>query len=334
MAERYSNQQKAAAVMILLGSERAAHVYKYLSDTEVEQLTYEIARASSLSAEDLDDILTEFYGICLAQQVVSEGGLNYARDVLEKAFGAQTADQLLEKVSKSLQTKAFDFVRRADYKNLMAIIQNEHPQIIALILSYARTEQAATIIAELPDAVKLDVVERIAKMERTSPDMVKLVERTLENKFTSIMSSGFTELGGLEYIAEIINTMDRGSEKYIFDELRKKDPVLTDEIRKLMFVFEDIAGLDAMDIQRAMRDVDPKDLTLALKGSTPEMQEVFYSNMSKRMAESIQSDMEYLRGVRVRDVNEAQQKIVAIFRKLEEEGEINISKGGKDDMLV
>lgn len=330
---RLTDRQKAAAVMISLGSDTASKIYKHLREHEIEQITYEIARLSNLSAETLEDVMNDFYGICLAQQVITEGGLDYARDVLEKAFGAQVAGQLLEKVTKSLQTKAFEFIRKADYKNLMAIIQNEHPQTIALILSYARSDQASTIIGELPNTVKIEVVERIAKMDRTSPEMIKEVEKTLERKFSTIVSTDYTELGGVDYIAEIMNNMDRSSEKYIFDELAKKDAKLTDEIRKRMFVFEDIINLDSKDIQRALREIDTTDLTKALKGSQLEVQEVFFANMSKRMAESVKSDMEYLT-VRMREVEESQQQIVAVFRKLEDEGQIVISKGREDDIVV
>lgn len=328
-----TNAQKAAAIMVSLGADTASKIYKNLRESEIEQLTYEIARLTPLSAETLEKVMNDFYGICLAQQVLTEGGVDYAREVLEKAFGIQMASQLLDKVTKSLRTKAFEFIRKSDYKNLMAIIQNEHPQTIALILSYARSDQAATIISELPNNIKIEVVQRIANMDRTSPEIIKEVERTLERKFSSIVSTDYTELGGVDYIAEIMNNIDRGSEKYIFDELAKRDAELTEEIRKRMFVFEDIINLDSRDIQTALREIDPLDLTKALKGSQPDVQEVFFANMSKRMSESIKSDMEY-QVVRMREVEESQQRIVSILRRLEEEGKVTISKGGEDDVIV
>lgn len=328
-----TNAQKAAAVMVSLGAETASKVYKNLRETEIEQLTYEIAKLSPMSSETLEQVMNDFYGICLAQQVLTEGGMDYAREVLEKAFGPQMAAQLLEKVTKSLQSKAFEFIRKADYKNLMAIIQNEHPQTIALILSYARSDQAATIISELPGSLKIDVVERVANMDRTSPEVIKEVERTLERKFSSIVSAEYTELGGIDYIADIMNSMDRSNERYIFDELAKRNAELAEEIKMRMFVFEDIVGLAPRDIQTALREIDPTDLTKALKGSQPDIQEVFFANMSKRMAETVKSDMEYLT-VRMREVEESQQRIVAIFRRLEEEQKITISKNGEDDMIV
>lgn len=328
-----SDPQKAAAIMVSLGADSASMVYKNLRESEIEQLTFEVARLDHLSAETIEQVMNDFYGLCLAQQVMTEGGLEYARDVLEKAFGSQMATQLLEKITKSLKTRAFEFIRKADYKNLMAIIQNEHPQTIALLLSYARADQASTIISELPNATKIDVVERIANMDRTSPEMIREVEKTLERKFSTIVSEDYTEVGGIDYIAEIMNGMDRNSEKYIFSELEKRDAKLTEEIRKRMFVFEDIAKMSSRDIQTALREIDTADLTKALKGSQPEVQDIFFANMSKRMSENVKTDMEYL-VVRMREVEEAQQRIVAIFRRLEDEGKVVISKGGDDDIIV
>ncbi len=331
---RISPKQKAAAVIIAMGAENASQVYKYMREDEVEELTYEIARLYRLDAEDLEQILSDFYGLCLTQKVITEGGLDYAKNVLEKAFGTQTASNLLDRVTRSLRTKAFEFVRKADYKNLLAIIQNEHPQTIALILSYARSDQASTVISELPKEKRIDVVERIARMDRTSPEIIKNVERVLERKFDSVVSIDYTEIGGVNYIADILNQVDRGTEKFIFDELTRRDPKLADDIRKRMFVFEDITSLDNISIQRFIREVDSKDLVIALKGANAEVTEAFFANMSQRMAETIKSDMEYLHNVRIRDVDEAQQRIVAIIRKLEEDGELVISKGGKDDIIA
>jgi flagellar motor switch protein FliG len=325
--------QKAATIVISLGSEAAAQVYKYLSEEEIEKLTYEIAKIQKLSSEDVEDILSDFYSLCLTQKVVTEGGVNYARTVLEKAFGPQVAASLLERVTRSLKTKAFEFIRKADYKNLMTTIQNENPQTIALVLSYARSDQASTIIAELPKEVRIEVVERIAKMDRTSPEIINQVEKVLERKFASMVSTDFMEVGGINYIADVMNHIDRSSEKYIFDELYKRDAKLADEIRKKMFIFEDIVLLDSLAIQAFLREIDTKDLVVALKGANQEVSEVIFQNMSQRMGETIRSDMEYLRNVRMRDVEEAQQRIVAVIRKLEEDGEIIISKGGKDEFI-
>lgn len=334
MADKLTGKQKAAAIIISLGADDASKIYKYLKEDEIEQLTYEITRLQHLSPQAMEDTLKDFYDLCLTQKVITEGGLEYARTVLEKAFGSQTASSLLERVTRTLRSKSFDFLRKADYKNLLTIIQNEHPQTIALILSYARAEQASAVIAELSKEKRIDVVERIAKMDRTSPEIVKYVEKELEKKFNSILSVDFTEIGGINYVADIMNNMDRGNEKYIFDELNKKDAKLSDEIRKRMFVFEDIVTLDSIGIQRFLREVDSKDLVLSIKGSNKEVSDVLFNNMSTKMADTIKSELEYTHNVRLRDVEEAQQRIVSVIRRLEEEGELIIAKSGKDDIIV
>lgn len=327
-------KQKAAQIIIAIGEEAASKIFRHLQEDEIEKLTYEITRQESISPEISDMVMNEFYGLCVAQKVYLEGGIGYAKNVLEKAFGVQQGTALLERVTKSLRTKAFEFIRKADYKNLMNMIVNEHPQTIALILSYARADQASSIISELPKEMRIDVVERIAKMDRTSPEVIRQVEVILERKFESVVSVDLLEVGGINYIAEIMNNIDRGTEKYIFDELSRKDPKLSEEIRKRMFVFEDIVILDSMAIQRFLRDVDTKDMAIALKGSNKDVSEMIFANMSTRMGETVKSEMEYLHNLRVRDVEEAQQKIVAVIRRLEDEGEIVIMKGGKDDIIA
>ena len=281
-----------------------------------------------------DQAMDEFYGLCVAQKVYLEGGITYAKNVLEKAFGVQQGMALLERVTKTLRTKAFEFIRKADYKNLMNMIVNEHPQTIALILSYARADQASAIISELPKNIRVDVVERIARMDRTSPEIIKQVEAILERKFESVISVDLLEVGGINYIAEIMNNIDRGTEKFIFDELNRKDPKLSEEIRKRMFVFEDIIILDNFAIQRFLREVDTKELAIALKGANKDVANIIFENMSQRMGDTVREEIEFLHNVRVRDVEDAQQKIVAIIRRLEDEGEITIAKGGKDDLIV
>lgn len=326
--------QRAAAVVIALGAESASTVYKYLREDEIEQISFEIAKLDRMSNEQMSGIMEDFYGLCVTKKVIAEGGVEYARDVLEKAFGSQMAMSLMERVSKSLKTKAFDYIRKSDSKSLINLLQNEHPQTIALVLSYARADQASEIISELSSELRVEVIERIAKLDRASPEILKIVEKTLEKKVSSIISVDLLDMGGVTYIADIMNHVDRGIEKHIFDELTNKDPQLAEEVRKLMFVFEDIIYLDDMSIQRFIRDTDTKDLAVALKAANAELSAVFFKNMSKRMQESIASDIEYLHNVRMRDVEDAQQRIVSTIRKLEEEGELVISKGGKDDLIV
>lgn len=326
--------ERAATVIIALGAENAAEVYKYLREEEVEQISLEIAKLDRLSPDDMKEIIDDFYGLCVTQKVIAEGGVAYARDVLEKAYGTQMALSLMDRVTKSLRTRAFDFIRKADYKNLLMMVQNEHPQTIALILSYARSDQASQILAELPKEIQIEVIERIARLDRASPEYISVVESVLEKKFSSIVSVDFMEIGGVDYLADVMNNVDRSTEKFIFDELNNSDPALSEEIRKRMFVFEDIVFLDNIAIQRFIRDIDSKDLAVALKACNQDVSDIIFQNMSQRMQESIRTDIQYLHNVRMRDVEEAQQKIVSTIRQLEEQGEIVISKGGKDDVIV
>lgn len=326
--------KKVALVLASMGAETASSIYKHLSDDDVEAISVELARMEYHSIDIVEEVLNEFYELCLTQKVVTEGGLDYARSVLEKAFGAEAADSLLNRITKQLETKSFDFVRKADYKNLLAIVQNEHPQTIALILSYARTDQASAILSELPKEKRVEVVERIANMDRASPEVVKAIEGSLEKKFATLASSDSMEVGGISYVAEIMNNVDRATEKYIFDELSARDQKLADLIKQKMFVFEDIVRLDAKDIQEFVKQVDSKDLAVAIKGSTQEVAECIFANISSRARENLQADIEYLHNVRMRDVDEAQQRIVGIIRRLEQEGAITITRGGGDEIIA
>ena len=333
-SKKLTSEQKAAAVIVALGADKASKVYKYLGEDEVEKLTVEVAKLGHLDADQSDAALDDFYKTCLTQKVVTDGGLEYARSVLEKAYGEATANELLSKVTKYLKNRSFEFIRKTDSKNLYSMLRHERPQTIALILSYTDSEQAAQVIAELPEDKKIPVVECIARMESASPEAIKLVESQLRHKFDNILTTDYTVIGGVDYIADVMNHMDRSNEKAIFDEMGKDDPELADTIRKKMFVFEDILTMDERSIQRFIRDCDMKDIVYALKNATEEMSDLFYRNMSSRMAETIQSDLEITVNVRLRDIEEAQQHIVNTIRRLEEAGELIINKGGKDDIVV
>ncbi len=327
-------QQKAAAVIISLGAERASKIYKYLNEDDIEVLTLEIAKLNQVTPTQTEQAMDDFYKLCLTQKVITDGGVEYAKTVLEKAFGAAQATALLERVTRNLKTRAFDFIRKTDSKNLHAIIQYERPQTIALILSYANADQASEIIMELPKKKQVRVVECIAKMDSASPETIKIVEDILEKKFASVVSLDFAQVGGVDYIAEVMNNIDRSYEKYIFDELSKKDIKLAEEIKNKMFIFEDITMLDDRAIQEFLREVETQDIVYALKGSTEEVSNMIFSNMSSRMSETVKSELEFTYNVRLRDVEEAQQKIVAIIRRLEEEGRLVINKGGKDEIIA
>jgi flagellar motor switch protein FliG len=332
--EQITGLQKAAILLIALGPEKSATIFKHLKEEEIEELTLEIANTRTITPQVKDDVINEFYQICLAQQYIAEGGINYAKELLEKSFGSDRAKDVIGKLTASLQVKPFEFVRKTDASQLLNFIQDEHPQTIALILSYLSASQAALIIGALPPDRQADVTRRIAQMDRTSPEVIKEVEKVLETKLSSLVNQDYTIIGGVDSVVDILNTVDRGTEKHIMETLEIEEPELADEIRKKMFVFEDILLLDDRAIQRVLRDVDNNDLAIALKGSNEEVQEAIFKNLSKRLAAMIKEDMEFMGPVRMKDVEEAQQKIVNIIRKLEDSGEIVISRGGGDEIIV
>lgn len=333
-SEEITGVQKAAILLIALGPDKSSNVFKHLKEDEIEQLTLEIANTRSVSPAMKDAVLDEFYEVCLAQQYIAEGGICYAKDLLEKALGSERAKDVIGKLTASLQVRPFEFVRKTDASQLLNFIQDEHPQTIALILSYLSSNQASAIISALSPEKQTDVAKRIAQMDRTSPDVIKEVEKVLEQKLASLVNQDYTIVGGVDSIVDILNTVDRGTEKHIMESLEIEDPELADEIRKKMFVFEDILSLDDRSIQRVLREVDNNELAVALKGSNEEVQNLIFSNLSKRLATMIREDMDFMGPVRMKDVEEAQQKIVNIIRKLEDSAEIIISRGGGDEIVV
>ncbi|MCR5715405.1 MAG: flagellar motor switch protein FliG [Lachnospiraceae bacterium] len=326
--------QKAAILLIALGPEKSSLIFKHLKEEEIEELTLEIANTRSVTPQIKEEIIGEFYQLCLAQQYIAEGGITYAKELLEKALGSDKAVDVISKLTASLQVKPFEFVRKTDASQLLNFIQDEHPQTIALILSYLAPGQAAMIISSLAPDRQADVARRIAVMDRTSPDVIKEVEAILESKLSSLVNQDYTIIGGVDAVVEILNTVDRGTEKHIMETLEIEEPELADEIRKKMFVFEDILLLDDRAIQRVLRDVDNNDLAVALKGANDQVRDAVFRNQSSRLAAMIQEDMEFMGPIKVKDVEEAQQKIVNIIRKLEDSAEIVISRGGGDEIIV
>ncbi len=326
--------QKAAVLLIALGPEMSANIFKHLKDDEIEELTLEIANTRSVSPQTKEEVLNEFYEVCLAQQYIAEGGIGYAKELLEKALGEEKAHDVISKLTASLQVRPFEFIRKTDASQLLNFIQDEHPQTIALILAYLPPSQASAVVSALPPEKQADVAKRIAQMDRTSPDVIKEVERVLERKLASLVNQDYTIVGGVDAIVEILNSVDRGTEKHIMENLEIEEPELADEIKRKMFVFEDILSLDDKTIQRVLRDVDNNDLGIALKGTNEEVQNVIFNNLSKRLAAMIREDMDFMGPVRMKDVEEAQQKIVNIIRKLEDSGEIIIARGGGDEIVV
>lgn len=329
-----SGRQKSAILLITLGPEKSAQIFKHLKEDEIEQLTLEIANMRTVTPEEKENVVNEFYQICLAQEYISEGGISYAKDILERALGNQKALDVINRLTASLQVRPFDFVRKADPGQLLNFIQGEHPQTIALILAYLKPQQAAQIVSALPQDKQADVARRIAIMDRTSPEIIKEIERVLEKKLSSMVTQDYTMAGGIQAIVDILNSVDRGTEKYIMETLEVQDTDLAEQIRKKMFIFEDIISLDSRSIQRVIREVENNDWALALKSSSEEVTKSIFTNMSKRLAEMIKEDMDYMGPVRLRDVEEAQQKIVNVIRKLEDAGEIVISRGGGDEIVV
>lgn len=329
-----TGRQKAAILLISLGPDVSAQVYKHLTEEEIEQLTLEISSVQKVDSRQKEDIMEEFRQIALAQDYISQGGIGYAKTVLEKAVGEDEATKIIGRLTSSLQVRPFDFARKANPAQILNFIQNEHPQTIALVLSYLDPEQSAQILSELPPEMQADIAKRIALMDSTSPEVINEVEQILEKKLSTTVTEDYTQTGGIEAIVEVLNGVDRTTERTILDELETQDPELAEEIKKRMFVFEDIVTLDNRSIQRVIREVDNEDLMLSLKVASEEVKEVLFKNMSKRMADTFKEEMEFMGPVRLRDVEEAQTRIVSTIRRLEEMGEIVVARGGGDDIIV
>ena len=329
-----SSREKIAVLMVSLGNEVAAEVYKKLDDPTIELITLEIANLRKVSPEIKLQVLKDAQEVLMAREFMARGGVDYARDVLERALGPERAQNLLARITASLQVRPFDFMRHTDAQQILSFIQGEHPQTIALILSYLDPSQAAMILSGLSPNLQAEVAKRIARMDRITPEVLREVERVLERKLSTVMGQDFTMAGGIDAVVSLINSADRTTERNIMEYLEENDPELAEDIKKRLFVFEDILRLDDRALQRIMREVDMKDLSLALKGATEELKAKFFKNMSKRAAEMLKEDMDYMGPVRVKDVEEAQQKVVNVVRGLEEQGEIVIATGGEDELVV
>ena len=331
-----TGRQKAAVFLVSLGSEISSEIFKHLREDEIEALTFEIARLDTIESDDRDRVLLEFKELMMAQDFISSGGIDYARELLEKSLGSQKAVDIINRLTSSLQVRPFDFIRRTDPAHLLNFIQQEHPQTIALILAYLEPQKASIILGSLPHESQSDVAKRIAVMDRVSPETLREVERVLEKKLSTISQEDYTAAGGVENIVEILNLVDRSTEKIIIESLEEEDPELAEVIKKRMFVFEDIVLLDDRAIQKVLglREVDTAELGKALRGVEAEVQDKIFRNMSKRAAALLKEEMEYMGPVRLKDVEETQQKIVSIIRKLEDQGEIVVARSGEDEMVV
>jgi len=327
-------REKAAMLLVSLGPEVASKVYKNLDESTIEMLTMEIAGLRKIQSSQREEVLREAQELLLAKEYMTQGGVDYAKKLLEASLGPERAQEILRRITASLQVRPFDFIRQTDPQQILAFVQNEHPQTIALIISYMEPKQAAQVMGGLPPNLQVEVAKRIASMERVTPEVLREVERVLERKVSTVLSQDFTIAGGLDALVAIINNADRATERNIMEKLEEEDPELAEEVKKRLFVFEDILGLDDRSLQRVLRDVDMKDVALALKGASEALREKFFKNLSKRAVEMLKEDMEYMGPVRVRDVEEAQQKIVNVIRALEEAGEIVIARGGEEELIV
>lgn len=327
-------REKAAILLVSLGPDVAARVYKNLDENTIEMLTMEIAGLRKVSGSQREEVLREAQELLLAKEYMTQGGVDYAKQLLESALGPERAQDILRRITASLQVRPFDFIRQTDPQQILTFIQNEHPQTISLIVSYMEPKQAAQVMGGLSPNLQVEVAKRIASMERVTPDVLREVERVLERKVSTVLSQDFTIAGGIDSLVAIINNADRATERNIMERLEEEDPELAEEVKKRLFVFEDILGMDDRSLQRVLRDVDMKDVALALKGASEALRDKFFKNMSKRAAEMLKEDMQYMGPVRVRDVEEAQQRIVNVIRALEEAGEIVIARGGEEELIV
>lgn len=332
--QNISGLRKIAIFLLALGPNLSAGVLKFFNDAEIEKISMEIANTTRVERDSLDEILEEFSAIHEAQQYMVNGGYDYAQEILERALGPQKANELMKRLRESSKVKPFTFVRNADTKQLVNMISQEHPQTIAFILSYLDSDQSAMVLSELPQEIQSDIARRIAVMERTSPQIIKGVESVMQERLSTIFQQDFTSAGGIGTIVEILNNVDRGTEKLILEELEKEDAELAEKIRHQMFIFDDIVNLDDASIQRVIRDLDNNDIALALKGSSDEVKSRIFKNISRRAGEILEENMEFMGPVRLREVEEAQQRVVAVIRRLDESGEIIISRGGDDAIIA
>ena len=331
-------RRKAAILCVSLGSQGASEIFKHLSTDMIEQLPVEMAKTSSVEPEVAESVLDEFIESAAARGYIAEGGLRYAREVLERAVGSQRAGEILNRLSAVIEVSPFDYLRTTPPDQLAAFLRNEHPQTIALVVAQLPTTALAAKVMEMfAPEVQADVAVRIAMMGQTSPDVVKEVASVMEHKLETVLQREYAAAGGVRSLASILNSSNRATERNILDHLNEEDADLAEEVRRLLFVFEDILKLDDRAIQMVLREVDSKDLALAMRGSTPDVQEKILANMSQRGSEMLREEMEFMPPQRRRVVEEAQTKIVAVVRRLEDAGEIVIARGGggdEDDELI
>lgn len=332
-APEMTNRRKAAVLLTVLGPDVAAEVLKHFNDDQVEQLSLEVARLDKVPAEARANVVSEFHELVTAQEFIAEGGLEQAKELLQRAFGPDRATNVIQRIMNAMQVVPFEFLKRADPQQLLSFIQEEHPQTIALILAYMPMNQSAMVLGKLPQDLRAEVAERIAMMEQTPPEVIRRVEQVLEKKVASLITQEMTKAGGPKALVDLLNRVDRSTERLIIDSLTESNPELAEQVKNMMFVFEDVVGLDDRAIQSILKEVDMKDLATALKGVNEEVMNKISRNMSERAVNLLKEDMEYMGPVKLRTVEEAQQKIVGVIRRLEEMGEITVGRG-EEEVLV
>ncbi len=334
MAVGMNAEQKAAILLITLGPDMSSQVMKHLKEEQVESLMLQVANMRKVTPAEKEFVLEDCYQMAQAEDALMQGGVDYAKDLLERSLGSHKAVEILNRLQGALQTVPFDFIKRADPHQILNFIQNEHPQTIALILAHLGADSAAGILRQLPQEVQVDVTRRIAIMDRATPDVIMEVERVLERKISSVFTQEYAAAGGVRAVAEILNRMDRSTEKVVMEKLEEETPDLADEIKRLMFVFDDIMLIDDRAVQQVVRGVEQKDIVLALKGASEQVRNKILKNMSTRAKQLVQEEMEIMGPVRLKQAEEAQQKIVNLIRRLEEQGEITVARGGESEVLV
>jgi flagellar motor switch protein FliG len=332
--EELSRRTKAAIIMMILGPDVSGHVLRHLDEEHIELISLEMARLDKIAPELRQQVIDEFYEVAVAQEFISEGGVDHAREVLISAFGPEKAEEILSRVEQAMQVVPFEFLKRADPAQVLTFIQDEHPQTVALILAYMPVNGAAQILSKLSPDLRADVASRIGQMDQTPPEVIRRVEQVLERKASTILNQEMAKAGGPKALVELLQRTDRATEHMILENLTQNNPELAEQVKNMMFVFEDIVQLDDKTIQQILREVEGKDLATALKGVGADVQQKIFRNMSERAMDMLKEDMEFMGPIRMRVVEEAQQKIVAIVRRLEEAGEIVISGRDEEDVLV
>ncbi|MDD2447914.1 MAG: flagellar motor switch protein FliG [Tissierellia bacterium] len=335
MKRKDNGIRKAAILLISLGPDTSAQILKLLPEFMIEKVTYEIANIEQVTPEERERVMDDFIDTASANKYVVDGGIDYAKELLQKALGSQRAKEVMDVLNQMKQSeKPFSIARKADTRQLTNLLVNEHPQTIALIMCYMQPEKAATVLSQFPDELQTEVAERLGTISRTSPSVVRKIERIMENKFSNIIESETENIGGVKTLVEILNSVDRSTERNILSNLEETQPELADTVKASLFVFEDVINLDRTSIQRTLREVSNEDLALALKGASEEVADIIYGNMSKRAAELLKDDIQFMGPVRLSTVEEAQQRIVAIIRRLDEAGEIIITRGDQNAVIV